>query len=39
MLRGLLEEGREEEFVKRMKREIGPVYGVAVNQGGGENFI
>lgn len=25
----------EDEFVKRMKREIGPVYGVAVNQGFG----
>lgn len=35
------EERKEEEFVKRMKREIGPVYGVAVNQGFGvwEKFI
>ena len=34
-------ENREEEFVKRMKQEIGPVYGVAVNQGFGvlEKFI
>ncbi|AGF57814.1 5-methylcytosine-specific restriction endonuclease McrA [Clostridium saccharoperbutylacetonicum] len=34
-------ENREEEFVKRMKQEIGPVYGVAVNQGFGivENLI
>ena len=29
------EEREEEEFVKRMKKEIGPVYGVAVNQGFG----
>ncbi|MDF2882856.1 MAG: hypothetical protein K0R54_3413 [Clostridiaceae bacterium] len=31
----------EEEFVKRMKQEIGSVYGVAVNQGFGvlTNFI
>ena len=36
-----IEEKREEEFVKRMKQEIGPVYGVAVNQGFGvlEMFI
>jgi SPX domain protein involved in polyphosphate accumulation len=36
-----VEEKREEEFVKRMKQEIGPVYGVAVNQGFGiiDNFI
>ena len=34
-------ENKEEEFVKRLKQEIGPVYGVAVNQGFGvlENFI
>lgn len=34
-------ENREEEFVRRMKQEIGPVYGVAVNQGFGvlTNFI
>lgn len=34
-------EREEEEFVKRLKREIGPVYGVAVNQGFGvlERFI
>lgn len=30
-----IEESREEEFVKRMKQEIRPVYGVAVNQGFG----
>lgn len=36
-----IEEKREEEFVKRMKQEIGPVYGVAVNQGFGvvDNFV
>lgn len=35
------EEREEEEFIKRMKREIGPVYGVAVNQGFGvlEKFL
>lgn len=34
-------ENKEEEFVKRLKQEIGPVYGVAFNQGFGvlENFI
>jgi len=34
-------ENKEEEFVRRMKQEIGPVYGVSVNQGLGvlENFI
>lgn len=34
------EERDESEFVKRMKQEIGPVYGIAVNQGFGvlENF-
>nr|WP_236897749.1 HNH endonuclease domain-containing protein [Clostridium beijerinckii] len=30
-----IEEKRKEEFVKRLKQEIGPVYGVAVNQGFG----
>lgn len=34
-LRKFKMESREEEFVKRMKQEIGPVYGVAVNQGFG----
>ncbi len=40
-LKKLKAENREEEFVKRMKQEIGPVYGVAVNQGFGiiEYFI
>ena len=40
-LRKFKMESREEEFVKRMKQEIGPVYGVAVNQGFRvfENFI
>lgn len=35
------EERDENEFVKRMKQEIGPVYGIAVNQEFGvlENFI
>ena len=35
------EEREEEEFVKRLKQEIAPVYGVAVNQGFGilENFL
>lgn len=26
-------ENKEEEFCKRLKQEIGPTYGVAVNQG------
>jgi hypothetical protein len=30
-----IEDKREEEFVRRLKQEIGPVYGVAVNQGFG----
>lgn len=34
-LKKFRQENREEEFVKRMKQEIGPVYGVAVNQGFG----
>ncbi|UYZ38011.1 HNH endonuclease [Clostridium beijerinckii] len=34
-LRKFKKENKEEEFVKRMKQEIGPVYGVAVNQGFG----
>ena len=40
-LKKFKQENREEEFVKRMKQEIGPVYGVAVNQGFGvlENFL
>ncbi|WP_243156767.1 hypothetical protein [Clostridium beijerinckii] len=29
-----IEEKREEEFVRRLKQEIGPVYWVVVNQGG-----
>ncbi|GEA31260.1 HNH endonuclease domain-containing protein [Clostridium diolis] len=39
-LRKFKKENNEDEFVKRMKQEIGPVYGVAVNQGFGvlENF-
>ncbi|MFT8352308.1 HNH endonuclease domain-containing protein [Clostridium saccharoperbutylacetonicum] len=34
-------ENKEEEFCKRLKTEIGPAYGVAVNQGFGvlENFL
>ncbi|OOP73186.1 HNH endonuclease domain-containing protein [Clostridium beijerinckii] len=32
-LRKFKKENKEEEFVRRMKQEIGPVYGVAVNQG------
>lgn len=40
MLKSSLE-NREEEFIKKLKPEIGPVYGMAVNQGFGilENFI
>ncbi|WP_017210694.1 HNH endonuclease domain-containing protein [Clostridium beijerinckii] len=40
-LRKFKTEYKEEEFVRRMKQEIGPVYGVAVNQGFGvlEKFI
>ncbi|MDG5853123.1 HNH endonuclease domain-containing protein [Clostridium beijerinckii] len=40
-LRKFKKENNEDEFVKRMKQEIGPVYGVAVNQGFGvlENLI
>jgi hypothetical protein len=40
-LKKFKQENKEEEFVKRMKQEIGPVYGVAVNQGFGvlENLI
>ncbi|MBC2458459.1 HNH endonuclease domain-containing protein [Clostridium beijerinckii] len=40
-LRKFKKENKEEEFVKRMKQEIGPVYGVAVNQGFGVlgNFV
>jgi hypothetical protein len=34
-LKKFKQENREEEFVKRMKQEIEPVYGVAVNQGFG----
>ena len=34
-LKKFKQENKEEEFVKRMKQEIGPVYGVAVNQGFG----
>ncbi|WP_242835758.1 HNH endonuclease domain-containing protein [Clostridium sp. DL-VIII] len=36
-----VKENREEEFIKKLKPEIGPVYGVAVNQGFGvlEKFI
>ncbi|MBN7575664.1 HNH endonuclease [Clostridium sp. 2-1] len=34
-LRKFKKENKEEEFVRRMKQEIGPVYGVAVNQGFG----
>ena len=34
-LKKFKQENRKEEFVKRMKHEIGPVYGVAVNQGFG----
>lgn len=39
-IRKFKKENKEEEFVRRMKQEIGPVYGVAVNQGFGvlENF-
>lgn len=32
-LKRFKEENREEEFIKRLRREIGPIYGVAVNQG------
>lgn len=37
----IIEEKRKEEFVRRLKQEIGPVYGVAVNQGFGvlKDFI
>ncbi|MFW2504385.1 HNH endonuclease [Clostridium diolis] len=40
-LKKFKKENKEEEFVRRMKQEIGPVYGVAVNQGFGvlENFV
>ncbi len=40
-LRKFKKENKEEEFVRRIKQEIGPVYGVAVNQGFGvlDNFI
>ncbi|GEP64137.1 hypothetical protein CBE01nite_19050 [Clostridium beijerinckii] len=40
-LKKFKKENKEEEFVRRMKQEIGPVYGVAVNQGFGvlEKFI
>jgi Uncharacterized protein conserved in bacteria len=40
-LRKFKKENKEEEFVRRMKQGIGPVYGVAVNQGFGvlEKFI
>ncbi|CUU48436.1 HNH endonuclease domain-containing protein [Clostridium beijerinckii] len=34
-LKKFKKENKEEEFVRRMKQEIGPVYGVAVNQGFG----
>nr|WP_271813661.1 HNH endonuclease domain-containing protein [Clostridium beijerinckii] len=34
-LRKFKKENSEEEFIRRMKQEIGPVYGVAVNQGFG----
>ncbi|NMF04666.1 HNH endonuclease domain-containing protein [Clostridium beijerinckii] len=34
-LRKFKKENKEEEFIRRMKQEIGPVYGVAVNQGFG----
>lgn len=34
-LRKFKKENKEEEFVRRIKQEIGPVYGVAVNQGFG----
>lgn len=39
-IRKFKKENKEEEFVRRMKQEIGPVYGVALNQGFGvlENF-
>lgn len=40
-LRKFKKENKEEEFIRRIKQEIGPVYGVAVNQGFGvlDNFI
>lgn len=40
-IRKFKKENKEEEFVRRMKQEIGPVYGVAVNQGFGvlEKFV
>lgn len=34
-LKRFREENKEVEFIKRMKQEIGPVYGIAVNQGFG----